>query len=86
MISGQAQGDPRGAGEEARPAEEGRGGAPPQGGGRQEGQGGRGEEEEAGGGREEAPGHDAGTEGEAAGVGTGCTRRRKEARRCQREY
>ena len=83
--AGQAQGDPRRAGEEARPAEEGGGGEAEEGGGREEGQGGRGEEEEAGGGREEEAGHDAGAEGEAAGIRTGRARRRKEARLWRRE-
>ncbi len=81
FFSGQAQGDPRRAGEEACPAEEGRGGASEEGGGGEEGEGGRGEEEEAGGGGEEEAGHDAGAEGEAAGIGVRRWRRRKEVRR-----
>ena len=63
--AGQAEGDPRRAGEETRPTEERGRGAVKERGGREEGKGGGGEEEEAGGGREEEAGHDAGPEGEA---------------------
>ena len=83
--AGQAQGDPRRAGEEAGSAEEGRRGAPEEGRGRKEGQGGRGEEEEARGGREEEAGNDAGPEGEAAVLGIRRQGRRKEGRRRRRK-
>ena len=61
----QEEGDPSRAGEEARPAKEGRGGALQAGGGREEGLGGGDEEEEAGAGGAQASGNDAGSEGEA---------------------
>ena len=61
----QEEGDQGRAGEEACPAEEGRGGALQARRGREEGLGGRDEEEEAGAGGAQAPGHDAGPEGEA---------------------
>ena len=61
----QEEGDQGRAGEEACPAEEGRGGALQARGGREEGLGGGDEEEEAGAGRAQASGDDAGPEGEA---------------------
>ena len=61
----QEEGDPSRAGEEARPAKEGRGGALQARRGREEGHGGGVEEEEAGAGGAQASGNDAGPEGEA---------------------